>query len=143
LSDLVTPSESRENQAASRAADARFAAMLRADEAHRAPQTQQREWDRWERRNPGTVHPGRAAQRISRGLQERADDWTQGTARFQKPVSTIAERARRSRSEQRRPAKQAPISGPTSWDDDDPELEAEMIDGNAFRAGYRHAGYVR
>jgi hypothetical protein len=114
--------------------------MLARDEARRVPQAQEREWAQYERRNPGTAHPDRVRAQIARGLQARADDWDQGTARFQRTSSSVAEAGRRARSQQRRP-----VTDPGHWDDDDPDLmEAPtMHDGGPFRAGYRHAGYIR
>jgi hypothetical protein len=146
LLSFGTGSESRGSESAisetSRAAGDRFRAMVARDEALRVPQHQEREWAEYTRRH-NTIHPDEQAARIARGLQARADDWDQGTARFVKPVSTIAEQARRARSQQRRPTKPAQVSGPTSWDDDDPELEAEMITGDIYRSGYRHAEHYR
>jgi predicted nucleic acid-binding Zn ribbon protein len=139
---LVTsgiPLDSRANDAASREADHRFHAMVAADEARRQPQAQLREYAEFERRNPGVAHPGRTLDRTQRGLQARANDWEQGTARFQRPVSTLAEQARASRARQRRPV----IEPPGEWGTDGELEAATMIDGNVFRSGYRHASAYR
>ena len=136
--------ESRENDGGHlpdrHAAAARFRAMVAADAAARVPKTQEREWAAYARRH-GTIHPDEQAARTARGTQERADDWQQGTARFQRPQMTLAEQARSSRARQRQPVLD---SGPV-WDDDDPDLmePPQMITGSIYKTGYRHAGIYR
>lgn len=141
LAELVTPSPSSENQTAAYAADARFRAMVQADQTARVPDAQAREWAAYARRH-GSIHPDEQAARIAKGSQARAEDWDQGTARFVKSERTLAQRAKASRERQRRPVIDA---GPAPWDDNDPDMmePAEMIDGNAFRTGYRHASGYR
>ena len=41
-----------------------------------------REWDQFERRNPGVAHPGRIADRIARGSEAKAVDYTRATTGF-------------------------------------------------------------
>jgi hypothetical protein len=129
----------------SREADERFHALIQADEARRVPQQTAREYDEHERRNPGVAHPGRTLDRITRGLQARSEDWAAGTRPFVRTGGSIADAGRRVRSQQRRPTPPARHPGPPAWDDDDPDMmePATMIEGNAFRSGYRHAGYYR
>ena len=118
-----------------READARFRAMLVADEASRTPQTQEREWAAWERRHPGTAHPDRVRARIARGQQARQDDWNQGTARFLRTPSSVAELGRAQRARQGRPMGPPMQAGPPSYEDDDPVQPAEMIDLGDWRRG--------
>ena len=108
-----------------READARFRAMLVADEASRTPQTQEREWAAWERRH-GTAHPDRVRARLARGTQARLDDWHQGTVAFVRPAGSIAEAGRRARGQQIR-VRIADDGNP--WND--PELNdvPAMLDG--------------
>jgi hypothetical protein len=141
LQDRVTPSQSSGVSEATRAADARFKAMVEADQASRVPDAQAREWRKYARRH-GTLHPDEMAARIAKGNRSRAEDWEQGTQRFQRETKTLAEQAKASREQQRRPMIDA---GPGAWDDEDPDLmqPAEMITGSIFKAGYRHASDYR
>lgn len=131
LSELVTPSESSASAEASRAANDRFRAILAADKASRTPDAQEREWQRWERQHPGTAHPDRVRARMLRGKQAADEDWVQGTRRFAHAPMTLAEQARAARGRQRQPV---PSAGHDSYDDD-PELQAEMIDMGNWRRG--------
>lgn len=139
-SNSLSPSGQSYGLAAeAQAADARFRSMVAADEASRVPDVQAAEWRAYSRRH-GTLHPDEQAARIARGQEARSADWQQGTVRFQRTASTLAEQARTSRARQQRPV----IEPPGEWDGHDELEPAQMIDGNVFRSGYRHAGaYLR
>jgi hypothetical protein len=120
--------------------DARIHAILAADEAGRAPQEQAREWAAYARRH-GTIHPDELAARQARGRQARAEDWQQGTARFQpNRPATLADAGRRARAQQVRPMSGYAPAGPAHWDDDDPQQPGQTIDGGNFRSGRGHWG---
>ena len=123
-------SQSSASHEAARAADRRFHEALADDQASRTPDAVEAEWRRWERRHPGTAHPGRVAARIEQGRRAADADWVQGTQRFRHEPMTLAEQARRSRGQQRRPMAYVPESG-----HDDAALEAEMIDAGNWRSG--------
>jgi hypothetical protein len=135
------PLDSHANDADIRArwaeTDARIHAMIAAEEARRVPQAQAAEWAAYARRH-NTVHPDELAARIARGQQARADDWQQGTVRFQRPTGSLAEKARASRAQQRRP-----VMAPMSEHDMDELEPPTMIEGNVLRSGYRHANAYR
>lgn len=133
-SNSLSPAGLTYNEAGTRAADARFRAMIDADEASRVPDLQAREWAAYARRH-GTIHPDEQAAGIARGRQARADDWQQGTVRFVREGGSIADAGRRARSQQIRPATYAPSGGPASWDDDDPEQPGETVDLGDWRRG--------
>lgn len=148
LSNFLAPFGVSPEPDASHDADRRFRAALDVARERLAAEQREREWSAWERAHPGTAHPERVSARLSEGLRDRDADWAQGTARFSRPVASIAERARASRALQR---STAPVSGthpgPRAYDNDsdDPDLweSATMHDGGPFRAGYRHASAYR
>jgi hypothetical protein len=133
LNELVALSQTSAASEASRAADARFRAMVAADQASRTPTTQAREWAAYARRH-GTIHPDEQAARVARGRQARAEDWQQGTARFVREGSSVAAAGRRARTQQIRPMSSYEPAGPSH----DEDLEAEMIDMGNFRQGRGH-----
>lgn len=138
-SNSVSPSGKSYGLAAeAHAADVRFRSMVAADEARRVPHREFAEWAAYARRH-GTMHPDELAARIERGRQARADEWTAGTARFVRPGSSIAEKARASRARQSRPV----IAPAGEWDERGELEPAQMIDGGLFRTGYRHATAYR
>jgi hypothetical protein len=56
---------------------------------------QKREWDAYERRNPGVAHPARIMERKNRGRQLLSEDYTRATNRFSHEDGlTFGQRAR-------------------------------------------------
>jgi hypothetical protein len=106
--------------------------MVAADQARRTPQADIREWEAWERRHPGTEHPGRTQARIARGVQARSADWDQGTRVFLRSPASVGEAGRRARAMQRHPAGNP---GPSRDDDPDMMEEPQMIDMGNWRRG--------
>jgi hypothetical protein len=45
-------------------------------------EAQEREWNEYERRNPGVAHPDRVKHRIDSGRELQSRDYTAGTTRF-------------------------------------------------------------
>lgn len=135
ISSFGIPLQSHEAAGPSHAADDRFHALIAADEAARQPRVQAKEWAAYAKRH-GTIHPDEQAARIARGQQARSADWAQGTARFTRTSSTVAEKARESRARQQRPVIDP---GPGS-DDNDPDMmePPEMIDMGNWRSGRGH-----
>jgi len=129
LNELVTLFQSSASDEAFDVASRRFQAIQAADEASRAPQEQAREWAAYARRH-GSVHPDEQAARVARGQRARDEDWQQGTARFARAGSSVAEAGRRARSQQVRP-----MSGYVPDDDHEP---GQTIDIGNFRTGRGH-----
>ena len=60
------------------------------------------EWDRWERRNPGVMHPARRRHQVSEQMRLREQDAAPYRDEILPHETSIAARGRASRGNQRR-----------------------------------------
>lgn len=136
----LTPCDSHAKATvSSRESDERFRAMLAADEARRTPNVKEAEWRAYEKKH-GTAHPDRIKDRIARQQAEKDAamalvDYRRPLSRFDTSGPTLAEQARLSRGQSRRPL---PVQ-PGDWTDDpdlmEPAQTITMPDG--WRRGPR------